>query len=782
MLCVVSLGVGGSVARARGGVPGAFRIVHRNYGRLTSRLGQIADVEESHGASHALAAAAARGVDVTDSKLRVLVIARSGRLDEAEAAVRGAGGQVGATALRTISALVPPAGLKALATSAGVAEVREPPLATPATADEGLALTNATAVHAAGFDGAGTKIAVIDVGFQQLSSVFGNPLPSWLSVENFSCTGFNSPPGDLNGWGPTPHGTAVTEVVHQMAPGATVIDMCINSIPDLWNAEQWAKALGVKIINHSVGWYGVGRGDGNGDGVGDLTPDMVVQQAREDGILWVNAAGNDAETHWSGAYTPDPSEPSLNDFAGGDVTNSVTIDQGATACVFLRWDDWPVTTEDYDLALFDLSSSTPFDPVATSTDDQASQLLDPTESLCYTNTGATRQFDIVIGRYNAVENDRLDLSVIGGGSSLEYATARTSVVEPASSPDALAVGAECWRTGSLQPYSSQGSTIDGRAKPNLVAPDAISSSIYGNGPTCSDGFTGTSAAAPEVAGAAALLLQQLGPSTSPATLEADLEEESLTHSHPVNDLPADDIGEGSLWLSTAPSGTQIALTSNSIWGLNSDGSGAHLIAPATTCCTYTRPAWNPAGTELAFGRGGQAPFGIVRVNADGNNLTTLATTPNVPEGVSWSPDGTKLAFGYTSGGGIHVMNADGTGGITDLTAGNDLEPSWSPDGTKIAFARSNGGSYDIYVMNANGTGITQLTTSGVGGFFPAIGSPAWSPDGTKIAYGTGNAIDVVNSKMEAALLCRSRPTAVNRPGRPTARRSSMRPPTATSAS
>ncbi|HEX6789076.1 MAG TPA: S8 family serine peptidase, partial [Gaiellaceae bacterium] len=746
-MCVVTLLLGGSFARARTNGLDDLRITHRSYGRLTSRLGQIADAQQVHGASAALAAAATRGIEVSGSRVQVDVLARPGRLADAEAAIRTEGGQVGATAVGTITALVPPDSLKSLALSTSVAEVRDPPLAVAETADEGLAMTNAPAVHAAGFDGTGVRVAVIDLGFQQLNAVFGNTLPSWLVPQNFNCPGFSPLVGGLNNWGPTPHGTAVTEVLHQMAPGATVFDICINSIVDLWNAEQWAASAGVKVINHSVGWYGVGRGDGNGDGAGDLTPDLVVRQAREDGILWVNAAGNDAQTHWSGAYHPDPSEPSLNDFAGGDVTNSVVIAQGVTACVFLRWDAWPVTTEDYDLGLFDPSSATPDDPVASSTDDQASQLLEPTESLCYTNTGPTRVFGIVISRYNAVENERLDLSVVGGDSALEYASPEGSVVEPASAPEALAVGAVCWRDGSLQPYSSRGPTIDGRTKPDLVAPDAVSSSVYGSGPTCSDGFTGTSAAAPEVAGAAALLSQQLGSSTADAgtTLKADLEAESLAHTHPINGLDDVDEGEGPLWISTVPSGTRIALSSNSIWGVNSDGSGAHLIAPAPACCSYSRPSWNPNGTKLAFGRGGQVPFGIETVNADGSNLTMITTTSNVPEGVSWSPDGTKLAFGYTSGGGIHVVNADGSGGISDISAGNDLEPAWSPDSTKIAFVRSTGGPYDLYVMNADGTGVTRLTTSGLGGTFPSIGSPAWSPDGTKIAYGTGNAIDVVSS-------------------------------------
>ena len=47
-------------------------------------------------------------------------------------------------------------------------------------------------------------------------------------------------------------------------------------------------------MNHSVGWFGPSRGDGTRL-IGSLVAD-----ARANGILWVNAAGNEGETHWSG--------------------------------------------------------------------------------------------------------------------------------------------------------------------------------------------------------------------------------------------------------------------------------------------------------------------------------------------------------------------------------------------------------------------------------------------------------------------------------------------------
>ena len=106
--------------------------------------------------------------------------------------------------------------------------------------------------------------------------------------------------------------------------------------------------------------------------------------------------------------------------------------------------------------------------------------------------------------------------------------------------------------------------------------------------------------------------------------------------------------------------------------------------------------------------------------------STVSPTPDPTQG------GGKIAFDSNRDGNdeIYVMNSDGTN-LTNLTnnPADDEFPSWSPDGTKIAFESG----YDIYVMNADGSDWTRLTNWSPDN--PAWGQdPSWSPDGTKIVF------------------------------------------------
>jgi Tol biopolymer transport system component len=128
-------------------------------------------------------------------------------------------------------------------------------------------------------------------------------------------------------------------------------------------------------------------------------------------------------------------------------------------------------------------------------------------------------------------------------------------------------------------------------------------------------------------------------------------------------------------------------------------------------------------------------------------------TSVAPNGTTFptSPETARIAFtatGWSVKGAseeIFLMNADGTG-ITPISnsRGDDRSPAWSPDGVKIAFSSERDGNSEIYVMNANGSDQTRLTDSPGQDLYPA-----WSPAGDRIAFSSdrdgNNEIYVINA-------------------------------------
>ena len=105
---------------------------------------------------------------------------------------------------------------------------------------------------------------------------------------------------------------------------------------------------------------------------------------------------------------------------------------------------------------------------------------------------------------------------------------------------------------------------------------------------------------------------------------------------------------------------------------------------------------------------------IYTVNADGSALVRLTKSEGMDLAPSGSPDGQKLAFASERNGNfdIYVTTVDGTGSARQLTKdpANDSFPVWSPDGRKIAFISTrNGNDTEIFVMDADGSNLIQLT-------------------------------------------------------------------------
>jgi TolB protein len=117
--------------------------------------------------------------------------------------------------------------------------------------------------------------------------------------------------------------------------------------------------------------------------------------------------------------------------------------------------------------------------------------------------------------------------------------------------------------------------------------------------------------------------------------------------------------------------------------------------------------------------------------ASGTNLTGREFVNVFP---AWSPDGALIAFASVRNNAladIYVMNADGSE-LRQLTddAASDTQPAWSPDGARLVFVSDRAGDNDLYLMNADGTEPTPL--SSVVGISEI--DPAWSPDGSQIVF------------------------------------------------
>lgn len=166
-------------------------------------------------------------------------------------------------------------------------------------------------------------------------------------------------------------------------------------------------------------------------------------------------------------------------------------------------------------------------------------------------------------------------------------------------------------------------------------------------------------------------------------------------------------------------------SASQLYIINADGTGLTQVAGQGET-----PAWSPDGTRIAFiSNAGQ----VWMMNADGANQQQLTNNPNDlagPDDIAWSPDSTKLAFNTSSG--TKIINADGTGLQSFPVLMKYID--WSPNGSRFVFAAFTGtlgttNYWQIFTVNADGTGLTQLTNTP-----SSHGGPCWSHNGAKIVF------------------------------------------------
>jgi subtilisin family serine protease len=385
---------------------------------------------------------------------------------------------------------VHPTHLRALAADPAVERVQQRSLfRTAATTSEGAVLMKASARHDVGIVG-GVDVAVVDSGFAGWAAAQqAGDLPAPASEMSYCPNvGFR---GD-------DHGTAVAEIIHDMAPAARLHLICIEDDVGFSAASRHIRSKGITIVNASGGFFDTGFGNGR-EGAG--SPWHVVNSDRQAGIFWSVSAGNSGEQHWGGRFV-DTDGDRIHDYATSQSLNTVTVPAGGTFYVVLRWDEFDLPRTDMDLFVLDESGNV----VGRSVDPQLSGGYAPVESVWLRNPSSwAREVHVVIGRYAGTHVPEMDLFV-GGTTPPRFRTLNRSLSEPATAPGAFAVGSVCAANGVVQPFSSAGPSADGRTKPDLVSYDAVSTFTYGSSrSTCQHGFAGTSASAPHVTGAAALI-------------------------------------------------------------------------------------------------------------------------------------------------------------------------------------------------------------------------------------------------------------------------------------
>jgi Tol biopolymer transport system component len=168
--------------------------------------------------------------------------------------------------------------------------------------------------------------------------------------------------------------------------------------------------------------------------------------------------------------------------------------------------------------------------------------------------------------------------------------------------------------------------------------------------------------------------------------------------------------------SWSPDGAQILVSAGRysygagrLYIVTVDGSQPPLRIPGAGHSAY--PEWSPDGTKIAFVTGGQ----IGTMDPDGSNRTIVYNQGSnlYP---SWSPDGSKIVFSHTGvqHRSVETIDADGSNPVAVYTTSRGIwGPKFSPDGTLIVFSREQGNSFakpdDLWVMNSDGSNVTQLT-------------------------------------------------------------------------
>jgi hypothetical protein len=432
---------------------------------------------------------AVRGfIDIDDARsVEVELVGPRGGSAAPDGLVRAFGGEPGARYRNLLDAAVPLERLVDLARALPAGHFVRPTLR-PVPRDvagEGPVWMGSAAWRNGGADGTGKTIAVIDGDFLGLDAAVANgDIGAWHAT-NYS--------GEPLHFADT-HGTACAEIVRDHAPGATLRLYKIKTRAQLGLAVADCIAQGVDVISHSLGWYGDFWFDDDG------VATQAVEQACDAGILFVSAAGNDAQKHWQGTFSESASSPGWHDWAPGDRFLQLLISPNTTSWFSLTWNTGGSDNDNHDLFVYDINGTT----LLTSSTNGGENF----ESVAWTNNHPTLGLMVSIGvRRLSGSGGEFELFATGT-SNWEYMVSASSTASPENCTHGnfLSVGAVPGSEYASPPgsggiaadYSSRGPTNGGALRPHVAGPTNTSTFSAGE-------FTGTSCAAPNVAGLMACL-------------------------------------------------------------------------------------------------------------------------------------------------------------------------------------------------------------------------------------------------------------------------------------